>query len=170
MVDIFSLDRLNEYLKRNEWSDYIGVITDLIETNEKTLIYHNGLFDNQSKIHKIYIFTEYNFYILDESLLESKLSVHCLDSLSNILLELDDKMKLKLWFVILILSMSSVLGYTEESVVSNDFTGDHRTSIFDAGAGISLSPNFVKVVSWYDNEMGYSAKVVELVKYMESVK
>ena len=96
MVDIFSLDRLNEYLKRNEWSDYIGVITDLIETNEKTLIYHNGLFDNQSKIHKIYIFTEYNFYILDESLLESKLSVHCLDSLSNILLELDDKMKLKL--------------------------------------------------------------------------
>jgi glyceraldehyde 3-phosphate dehydrogenase len=66
--------------------------------------------------------------------------------------------------------LKGVLGYTEDSVVSNDFVGDHRTSIFDAGAGISLSDNFVKVVSWYDNEMGYSAKVVELVKYMDSVK
>ncbi len=66
--------------------------------------------------------------------------------------------------------LAGVLGYTDDAVVSNDFVGDTRTSIFDAGAGISLSPNFVKVVSWYDNEMGYSAKVVELVKYMESVK
>ena len=53
--------------------------------------------------------------------------------------------------------LKGILGYTEDAVVSNDFLGDTRTSIFDAGAGISLSPNFVKVVSWYDNEMGYSA-------------
>ncbi len=66
--------------------------------------------------------------------------------------------------------LKGILGYTEDAVVSNDFVGDTRTSIFDAGAGISLSPNFVKVVSWYDNEMGYSAKVVELIKYMDSVK
>lgn len=66
--------------------------------------------------------------------------------------------------------LKGILGYTEDAVVSNDFLGDTRTSIFDAGAGISLSPNFVKVVSWYDNEMGYSAKVVELIKYMDSVK
>jgi len=66
--------------------------------------------------------------------------------------------------------LKGVLGYTEDAVVSNDFLGDTRTSIFDAGAGISLSPNFVKVVSWYDNEMGYSAKVVELIQYMDSVK
>jgi glyceraldehyde 3-phosphate dehydrogenase len=66
--------------------------------------------------------------------------------------------------------LKGILGYTEDAVVSNDFLGDTRTSIFDAGAGISLSPNFVKVVSWYDNEMGYSAKVVELIQYMDSVK
>ena len=66
--------------------------------------------------------------------------------------------------------LKGILGYTEDAVVSNDFVGDTRTSIFDAGAGISLSPNFVKVVSWYDNEMGYSAKVCELIEYMESVK
>jgi glyceraldehyde 3-phosphate dehydrogenase len=66
--------------------------------------------------------------------------------------------------------LKGILGYTEDAVVSNDFVGDVRTSIFDAGAGISLSPNFVKVVSWYDNEMGYSAKVVELIEYMDSVK
>jgi glyceraldehyde 3-phosphate dehydrogenase len=66
--------------------------------------------------------------------------------------------------------LSGVLGYTEDQVVSNDFIGDARTSIFDAGAGIQLSPTFVKVVSWYDNEMGYSIKVVELIKYMDSVK
>ena len=67
-------------------------------------------------------------------------------------------------------ALKGVLGYTEDQVVSNDFIGDTRTSIFDAGAGIQLSPTFVKVVSWYDNEMGYSTKVCELVEYMESVK
>jgi len=66
--------------------------------------------------------------------------------------------------------LKGVLGYTEEAVVSNDFLGDPRTSIFDAGAGIQLSPTFVKVVSWYDNEMGYSHKVVDLIEYMDSVK
>jgi glyceraldehyde 3-phosphate dehydrogenase len=66
--------------------------------------------------------------------------------------------------------LKGILGYTEDAVVSNDFVGDTRTSIFDAGAGISLTPNFVKVVSWYDNEMGYSAKVCELIEYMDSVK
>ncbi|WP_421920371.1 type I glyceraldehyde-3-phosphate dehydrogenase [Marinifilum sp.] len=66
--------------------------------------------------------------------------------------------------------LAGVLGYTEDAVVSNDFVGDPRTSIFDAGAGIQLSPTFVKVVSWYDNEMGYSTKVCELIEYMETVK
>ncbi|PTN10280.1 type I glyceraldehyde-3-phosphate dehydrogenase [Mangrovibacterium marinum] len=66
--------------------------------------------------------------------------------------------------------LAGVLGYTEDAVVSNDFVGDTRTSIFDAGAGIQLSPTFVKVVSWYDNEMGYSTKVCELIEYMDSVK
>jgi glyceraldehyde 3-phosphate dehydrogenase len=66
--------------------------------------------------------------------------------------------------------LAGVLGYTEDAVVSNDFIGDPRTSIFDATAGIQLSPTFVKVVSWYDNEMGYSTKVCELIEYMDSVK
>ena len=66
--------------------------------------------------------------------------------------------------------LAGVLGYTEDMVVSNDFIGDTRTSIFDAKAGISLSDNFVKVVSWYDNEMGYSTKVCELIEYMDTVK
>ena len=66
--------------------------------------------------------------------------------------------------------LKGILGYTEDAVVSNDFLGDARTSIFDAGAGIQLSPSFVKVVSWYDNEMGYSNKVVDLAEYMDSVK
>ena len=66
--------------------------------------------------------------------------------------------------------LKGILGYTEDAVVSNDFIGDERTSIFDAGAGISLNSNFVKVVSWYDNEMGYSHKVVDLIKYMDSKK
>jgi glyceraldehyde 3-phosphate dehydrogenase len=65
--------------------------------------------------------------------------------------------------------LKGVLGYTEDAVVSNDFRGDARTSIFDAGAGIGLNDNFVKVVSWYDNEWGYSNKVVELVQHMYSV-
>lgn len=66
--------------------------------------------------------------------------------------------------------LKGILGYTEDAVVSNDFIGDTRTSIFDATAGIQLSPNFVKVVAWYDNEMGYSTKVCELIQYMDSVK
>jgi len=66
--------------------------------------------------------------------------------------------------------LKGVLGYTEDEVVSTDFLGDTRTSIFDAKAGIQLSPTFVKVISWYDNEMGYSNKVVELIQYMDSVK
>lgn len=66
--------------------------------------------------------------------------------------------------------LKGVLGYTEDAVVSCDFLGDSRTSIFDAKAGIMLSPTFVKVVSWYDNEIGYSTKVVELIEYMDSVK
>ena len=60
--------------------------------------------------------------------------------------------------------LKGIIGYTEDSVVSQDFIGDTRTSIFDAGAGIMLSPTFVKLVSWYDNEMGYSNKVVDLLE------
>jgi glyceraldehyde 3-phosphate dehydrogenase len=65
--------------------------------------------------------------------------------------------------------LKGVLGYTEDAVVSNDFIGETQTSVFDATAGISLNDNFVKVVSWYDNEMGYSTKVVELVQHMYKV-
>jgi glyceraldehyde 3-phosphate dehydrogenase len=63
-------------------------------------------------------------------------------------------------------SMKGVLGYTEEKVVSTDFRGESQTSVYDADAGISLDDNFVKVVSWYDNEWGYSNKVVEMVRVM----
>jgi glyceraldehyde 3-phosphate dehydrogenase len=66
--------------------------------------------------------------------------------------------------------LKGILGYTEDQVVSTDFVGDARTSIFDADAGISLNDNFVKIVAWYDNEWGYSNKVVELIEYMETVK
>ena len=66
-------------------------------------------------------------------------------------------------------SLKGILGYTEDAVVSSDFLGDPRTSIFDAEAGISLSDNFVKIISWYDNEWGYSNKVVELIEYMAKV-
>jgi len=62
-----------------------------------------------------------------------------------------------------------ILGYTEDQVVSSDFIGDARTSIFDVGAGIMLNPNFVKLVSWYDNEWGYSNKVVSLIEHMAKV-
>jgi len=65
--------------------------------------------------------------------------------------------------------LKGVLGYTEDAVVSNDFVGETKTSVFDAEAGISLNNNFVKVVSWYDNEMGYSTKVVELIQHMYKV-
>jgi len=61
-------------------------------------------------------------------------------------------------------SMKGILGYTEDEVVSQDFKGDARTSIFDAKAGIALNDNFVKVVSWYDNEWGYSNKLIDLVQ------
>ena len=65
--------------------------------------------------------------------------------------------------------LKGILGYTDEAVVSNDFLGDSLTSIFDADAGISLNDNFVKVIAWYDNEMGYSIKVVELIQHMFKV-
>lgn len=64
--------------------------------------------------------------------------------------------------------MKGILAYTEDQVVSSDFTGDSHSSIFDAGAGISLNANFVKLVSWYDNEYGYSCRVVDLITYMAS--
>ncbi len=64
--------------------------------------------------------------------------------------------------------LNGILGYTNEPVVSTDFMGDSRTSIFDAGAGIMLNETFVKLVSWYDNEWGYSSKVIELIEYMNS--
>jgi glyceraldehyde 3-phosphate dehydrogenase len=66
--------------------------------------------------------------------------------------------------------LNGVLGYADEDVVSADFLGDTRTSIFDAKAGIALTDTFVKVVSWYDNEIGYSNKVLELIAYMAKVK
>ena len=65
--------------------------------------------------------------------------------------------------------LKGILGYTDEDVVSSDFLGDPRTSIFDAKAGIALTDTFVKVVSWYDNEIGYSNKVLELIEHMYSV-
>ena len=65
--------------------------------------------------------------------------------------------------------LKGVLGYVEEDVVSSDFLGDARTSIFDAKAGIALTDTFVKVVSWYDNEIGYSNKVLELIAHMKKV-
>jgi len=66
-------------------------------------------------------------------------------------------------------ALKGILGYTEDAVVSTDFIHDSRTSIFDAEAGISLNDNFVKVISWYDNEWGYSNKVVDLIAHMASV-
>lgn len=63
-------------------------------------------------------------------------------------------------------SMQGVLGYTEEEVVSSDFIGDRRSSIYDAKAGIELSKRFFKVVSWYDNEAGYAARCIDLIRYM----
>jgi glyceraldehyde 3-phosphate dehydrogenase len=66
--------------------------------------------------------------------------------------------------------LKGILGYTEDAVVSTDFMTDPRTSIFDAEAGIQLSDNFVKVVSWYDNEWGFSNKLVDLVEHIESVR
>lgn len=67
-------------------------------------------------------------------------------------------------------SLKGILGYTEDEVVSSDFIGDARTSIFDAKAGIMLNANFVKVVAWYDNEWGYSCKLLDMIVYMDTVK
>ena len=67
-------------------------------------------------------------------------------------------------------SMAGVLAYTDEEVVSSDFRTDPHTSIFDANAGISLNPNFVKLVAWYDNEWGFSNKMLELTKHIDSVR
>jgi len=65
--------------------------------------------------------------------------------------------------------LKGILGYTEDDVVSSDFIGDARTSIFDAKAGIPLTDTFVKVVAWYDNEWGYSSKVLDLIAYLKKV-
>jgi glyceraldehyde 3-phosphate dehydrogenase len=65
--------------------------------------------------------------------------------------------------------LKGILGYTEDAVVSSDFIGEARTSVFDAKAGISLNSNFMKLVAWYDNEWGYSNKVVELIQHMATV-
>ena len=65
--------------------------------------------------------------------------------------------------------LKGILGYTDEDVVSTDFTGETCTSVFDAKAGIALTDKFVKLVAWYDNEAGYSNKVVDLIQYMYSV-
>ncbi|RZS11489.1 hypothetical protein BHM03_00042834 [Ensete ventricosum] len=66
--------------------------------------------------------------------------------------------------------LKGILGYVEEDLVSTDFVGDSRSSIFDAKAGIALNGNFVKLVSWYDNEWGYSSRVVDLVRHMHKTK
>lgn len=66
--------------------------------------------------------------------------------------------------------LKGILAYTDEDLVSQDFVGNPNTSIFDAKAGIALNDNFVKLVSWYDNEWGYSNKVVELIQYIKSVQ
>jgi len=66
--------------------------------------------------------------------------------------------------------LKGILGYTEDEVVSTDFIGDSHSSIFDAKAGISLNDNFVKLVSWYDNEFGYSCRVVDLIQHVHAVE
>jgi len=66
-------------------------------------------------------------------------------------------------------SLKGILSYTEDEVVSSDFIGSTYSSIFDANAGIALSPNFVKLVAWYDNEWGYSTRLVDLIVYMSKV-
>ncbi|MEX1381972.1 type I glyceraldehyde-3-phosphate dehydrogenase [Lutibacter sp.] len=66
--------------------------------------------------------------------------------------------------------LKGVLGYTDEGVVSQDFVSEPRTSVFDANASMALNDNFVKIVSWYDNEFGYSTKLVDLAEYINAVK
>lgn len=65
--------------------------------------------------------------------------------------------------------MKNILGYTEDNVVSQDFVGDIRTSVFDAGAGMELNPQFFKIISWYDNECGYSNKLIDLAKHINQL-
>jgi len=65
--------------------------------------------------------------------------------------------------------LKGILGYTEDDVVSTDMNGDNRSSIFDAKAGIALNSNFFKLVAWYDNEWGYSRRVVDLIVYISKV-
>ena len=65
--------------------------------------------------------------------------------------------------------MKGILGYCDEPIVSTDLESDSRSSIFDAGAGIMLNPTFVKLVAWYDNECGYSSRVVDLMKHVAAV-
>ncbi|KZV58745.1 glyceraldehyde-3-phosphate dehydrogenase, cytosolic [Dorcoceras hygrometricum] len=67
-------------------------------------------------------------------------------------------------------NLKGILGYTDEHVVSTDFVGDSRSSIFDAQAGIALNDNFMKFIAWYDNEWGYSNRVVDLIRHIASVK
>ena len=75
-----------------------------------------------------------------------------------------------LWIYFLSINFSKgILGYTEESVVSSDFIGWPETSVFDAGAGIGLNDNFVKLVSWYDHEWGYSNKLIDLMRHMKKI-
>ena len=66
-------------------------------------------------------------------------------------------------------ALKGILGYTEDDVVSTDFVGEYCTSVFDAKAGIALNDNFVKLVAWYDNEWGYSNKVLDLISHMSTV-
>ena len=66
--------------------------------------------------------------------------------------------------------MKGILGYQSEDVVSSDFIGDLHSSIFDEKAGIALTDDFVKLVSWYDNEVGYSTRVLDLIKHMDVAK
>jgi glyceraldehyde 3-phosphate dehydrogenase len=66
--------------------------------------------------------------------------------------------------------LKGVLGYTDEGVVSQDFVSESRTSVFDANASMSLNDNFVKIISWYDNEYGYSTKLVDLATYINDIK
>jgi glyceraldehyde 3-phosphate dehydrogenase len=65
--------------------------------------------------------------------------------------------------------LKNILSYTDDEVVSSDFIGNSYSSIFDAKAGISLNDNFVKLISWYDNEYGYSHRVIDLIKHMAKV-
>lgn len=66
--------------------------------------------------------------------------------------------------------LKGILGYTEDEVVSQDFVSEPRTSVFDAGAGLELNPNFYKIISWYDNEFGYATKIIELIEYASSLE